>query len=308
MLGCVYSEDPFAMSIILEFCDKGDLGSLLNKSTPKNFFYTASLGLANGLAYLHHKGIIHRDIKPDNILVHGNFETGDIVVKVIDFGLSVFFDVNKYSNLRRGSESSYSKFTEQTYDEDHTEEAGTYRWMAPEVFRHEPYNFKVDQYSFAIVLWQLLTREKPYVDKEQEDAARLAAYDFQRPPIPKGTPKDVLSLIDRCWSEDPEDRPMFHDICDMIEKWNNTLTKSEQSWLNQGNGHPIYSKMKLSRSESMEERPTRRNSLFEKPRRRASGLLRMSMSFGIDKKKLEVDEPLTSSGRARASRSRSTIY
>ena len=45
---------------------------------------------------------------------------------------------------------------------EHTAETGTYRWMAPEVIRHEAYSFMADVYSFALILWQLITREQPF--------------------------------------------------------------------------------------------------------------------------------------------------
>jgi len=295
MLGCVYSETPFAMSLILEFCDQGDLGRVLNKATSKDFFLTASLGLANGLSYLHHKGIVHRDIKPDNILVHGNIETGDFSVKIIDFGLSAYFDIKKYQLLatRRlsagiastgafdsthslgstRSVSSTRSIVSDTIDdeEEYTAEIGTYRWMAPEIIRNDFYNFKCDMYSFAIVLWQLITREQPYAGIEQNRAAKLVAEQFKRPPFPKGTPKLIISLIEECWNEEPEERPLFNNICDSLETLREKLSKDDSKWLNRSNGNQIYSKMKTTEFDPVS------GEVKKKHVRRGSGLFRMSM-------------------------------
>ena len=157
-----------------------------------------------------------------------------------------------------------------------TSKAGTYRWMAPEIIRDEGYNFKCDVYSFAIVLWQLITREKPYADKEQEEAAELVAKgDNYRPPLPKGTPHEIKQLIETCWSELPCDRPEFDSVCEEIEKISTDMSKSDIHWLNASHGHQMYSKMK--HSENKEEDPAQSNRLA---RRRSSGLRISLKSFG----------------------------
>lgn len=251
MMGCMYTETPFAMSLILEYCNLGDLANALNKPTPPNFFGKVVMGLSTGLEYLHSKGILHRDVKPDNILIHGNMETCDIAVKLTDFGLSTTFKVPRY--LRNSDDSIHSSASSSSLgteegDEEHTAEAGTYRWMAPEVIRHEPYSYKADVYSFGVVLWQLITREKPFHNNNQEEAAKLVALGYQRPPFPRGVPKAVMSVIDMAWEEDADERPAFVELCQIFEDWTvkDELSAREKAWLDHPRGHAVYNKKKAA--------------------------------------------------------------
>lgn len=65
-----------------------------------------------------------------------------------------------------------------------TGETGSYRYMAPEVFRHEPYNLKVDVYSFAMIIFQLFETTTPFHGHDPVDAARQAAMLGARPGFP----------------------------------------------------------------------------------------------------------------------------
>lgn len=91
-----------------------------------------------GMNYLHLCSIMHRDLKSGNVLLdaHGT-------VKISDFGLSCVLEIGHASA-------------------DLTAETGTYRWMAPEVIRHEPYSTKADVYSFGVVLWEMITKDQPF--------------------------------------------------------------------------------------------------------------------------------------------------
>uniref|UniRef100_F6GWY8 Protein kinase domain-containing protein n=1 Tax=Vitis vinifera TaxID=29760 RepID=F6GWY8_VITVI len=135
------------MMIITELMKGGTLQQYLWSIRPNSPDLKLSLSFALDISrvmeYLHANGIIHRDLKPSNLLLTEDKKQ----IKVCDFGLA----------------------REETAG-DMTTEAGTYRWMAPELFSTVPlprgakihYDHKVDVYSFAIILWELLTNRTPF--------------------------------------------------------------------------------------------------------------------------------------------------
>lgn len=163
-----------------EFCELGNLFSLLSNTTRYYEYLPIALDIANGMAYLHSRNVIHRDLKPSNILL-----SRDNRAKVADFGMSV---------ANTGQEL--------------TAETGTYRYMAPEVIRHESYSSNADVYSFGIVLWQLITREVPFASKTPIQAA-FAVAEGERPSIPASTPPRLREIISACWNQDSHMRPSF---------------------------------------------------------------------------------------------------
>lgn len=221
LLGSVYHPSPLTFGLVLEYCDAGDLSLALEKPTPSNFFFHVALSIAKGLTYLHHRSIIHRDIKPSNVLLHGDLNSGNYSVKVTDFGVA--------TDLNSGNR---------------TAETGTYRWMAPEVIRHEVYSQTADVYSYAIVLWQLLTREEPFQDKSQLEAAVAVSMESARPPLPSDTPGLLISLLERCWCDDPTVRPSFESIVAELVEIEKDLGDEQRRWLEMPLGHAVYKKKK----------------------------------------------------------------
>lgn len=132
------------------------------------------------MAYLHSRNVIHRDLKPSNILLTREHRT-----KISDFGMSV---------ANTGQEL--------------TAETGTYRYMAPEVIRHEKYSSNADVYSFGLCLWQLITREVPFATMTPIQAAYAVA-EGRRPTIPSSIPRRLQEIIMACWDQDSRKRPSF---------------------------------------------------------------------------------------------------
>lgn len=122
--------DAECFCLAYEYCEGGSLLSLLSDNSRYYEYLPLALDIANGMAYLHSRQVIHRDLKPSNVLL-----TRDRRAKISDFGMSVA-----------------------NFGQELTAETGTYRYMAPEVIRHESYSSNADVYSFGIVLWQLITR------------------------------------------------------------------------------------------------------------------------------------------------------
>jgi len=112
--------------------------------------------------------------------------------------------------------------------------------MPPEVIRHEKYSFQADVYSFALVLWQLLTHEEPFQGRSQVEAAGLVALEHARPPFPPGTPNELKVLIEESWSDRPEDRPSFQEIDVRLQKFADSVTPDQSTWLGNAYGHPVY--------------------------------------------------------------------
>lgn len=151
--------------------------------------------------------------------------SGNFSVKITDFGVAT-----ESSNNNNG-----------TNNEDKTAETGTYRWMCPEIIRHEAYSETADVYSSAILFWQLLSRECPFANLSQIEAAAAVAMNDARPPFPSGTPASIQSLIESCWTKDSSNRPSFDKILANLEDiLSNSLTEDEQRWMECPIGHPVY--------------------------------------------------------------------
>jgi serine/threonine protein kinase len=254
LLGSVYHPSPLTFCLVLEYCNAGDLSAAILKPTPPEFWSQVAIGIAKGITYLHHRGIIHvrvnlslfdccrqqptpishffilvpthvgrqRDIKPCNILLDGVIASGKFSVKVTDFGVATDYSTKP--------------------QEDRTAETGTYRWMAPEVIRHEIYTQTADVYSFAILLWQLITRERPYANKSAFDAAAGVSMESARPPFPDETPTAFAQLIEQCWNDDPQARPQFDAIVTRLKELVSVLTEPDKAFLDAPMGHAVYKK------------------------------------------------------------------
>uniref|UniRef100_A0A8R7PLQ9 Protein kinase domain-containing protein n=3 Tax=Triticum urartu TaxID=4572 RepID=A0A8R7PLQ9_TRIUA len=160
-----------------------------NNALELSLILRIAIGISKGMDYLHQNNIIHRDLKSANLLI-GNGQ----IVKIADFGVS----------------------RQRSQEGDMTAETGTYRWMAPEVINHKPYDHKADVFSFAIVLWELVTSKVPYENLTPLQAA-LSVRQGLRLVIPSGVHPRLSKLIQRCWGENPHTRPVFSEITAELE-------------------------------------------------------------------------------------------
>ncbi|CAN4095470.1 unnamed protein product [Withania somnifera] len=196
---------PPRLCIITGFMCGGSLYNFLHKK--KGFFRLPALlkvaiDVSKGMSYLHQSKIIHRDLKTANLLMDENQ-----VVKVADFGVA---RVQVQSGVM-------------------TAETGTYRWMAPEVIGHRPYDRKADVFSFGIVLWELLTGKLPYEFLTPLQAAVAVVQKGLRPTIPTHTHPMLVELLEKCWQQDPGLRPEFSEILDILQHMTVKIVEEEKS-------------------------------------------------------------------------------
>ena len=213
---------PPTFGLVLEYCERRDLSELLGGPTPANmaegFVLRVASHVAAGMHYLHAQGIMHRDLKSANVLLDA---TG--VAKVTDFGLA---SRAPDDTMRGGSL---------------TAETGTYRWMAPEVIRHERYSKKADVFSFGMILFELLTHQLPFADLAPLQAAVSVALNDERPPLPDGCPAPLARLVASCWASDRGGRPAFSWVAEAVAALPDQLSDEEAAWLDDPLGHSVYS-------------------------------------------------------------------
>ena len=150
-----------------------------------------ALGVAYGMAYLHEENMVHRDLKSLNILLDA-----DNYPVVSDFGMAR----TKTNNNEMVSGG-----------------IGTSQWMAPEVLVAQHFDEKSDVYSFGIIMWEMLTGDVPYRGLRDIQVAMTVINQNNRPKIPKSCPQNLAKFIRLCWHSDPDKRPDFHTIVQILE-------------------------------------------------------------------------------------------
>lgn len=147
--------------------------------------------VASGLAYLHENDIIHRDIKPDNVLKDA---AGHYVIT--DFGLSL----KMRSTLRRASTRLKNNASDQ---------AGSISYMAPELFKAEPESVKAtDIWALGATIYELATGSLPFMGQ----GGVMQLHGAETPKLPSVFSKRLSDLMGKCLSANTWDRPTAQDI------------------------------------------------------------------------------------------------
>lgn len=134
-----------------------------------------ALDILHGIAFLHRINIIHRDLKTSNILL-----SAEGVAKLADVGMAKM--------LNQAGQHSIDHAT------------GTFVYAAPEILLGGKYTYKVDIFSFGVILWELVTLELPVRGFMRALRAPLEC------------PQGIADLIARCLSADPKERPAVEEI------------------------------------------------------------------------------------------------
>src|SRR5580698_2429776 len=180
-----YIRERGAMFIVMEYVQGIDLYDLLDKCgrLPYDVATIIAMQTARALDYVHFRGIVHRDIKPANIMIA---RTGG--VKVMDFGIA--------------RDTSFGDLTEAGTG------IGTPAYMSPEQVLGDKLDARSDIFSLGVVLYQMVTGKKPFVEDEKKSAMhkiRLEKHESARAVNPE-IPRELNNIIDRCLEKQPRDR------------------------------------------------------------------------------------------------------
>lgn len=237
-------------AIVTEWCVRGSLFGVLKayngdkelaRQLPWGRRLSMAFDAAKGMLYLHNNRpvpVIHRDLKSPNLLI-----ANDWTVKVADFNLSRLADEHAADKTdgtvgSNGTGNGNGGVGISSSSGGGGGGGGTAtgpsqpRWLAPECMRNEPFTAASDVFSFAVVMWELLTGNIPWGDvpKYREGSIFMLIQEGKRLAIPafKDLPgfadgdgndsmvfsqvEQYIKLMERCWANDPSERPLFDEI------------------------------------------------------------------------------------------------
>jgi eukaryotic-like serine/threonine-protein kinase len=175
-----------ALFIVMEYVEGIDLYDLLDTCgrIPYDAAAIIAMQVARALDYVHYRGIVHRDIKPANVMIA---RQGG--VKVMDFGIA----------------------RDRNFESDLTETGtgiGTPSYMSPEQILGDRLDARSDIFSLGIVLYQMVTGRKPFIEDEQRSVMhkiRLEKHERARKLNPE-LPRELDRIIDKCLEKEPRHR------------------------------------------------------------------------------------------------------
>lgn len=202
--------------ISMEFIEGQSLETFIIKKhpIPVPYILVITKKIFEALAHSHKNGVIHRDIKPGNIMI-----TSDNEVKVVDFGVAVLRDESK------------KEFRDAT--------CGTPLYMSPEQFENLPTDHRTDIYSTGVTLFHLVTGSIPFYEKTYFKIKRKHLGE----PVPRikeyrdDIPEKLIQIIEKCMAKKKEDRyqsasEVIEEIYEIKDESGNTIiTEREKSEL-----------------------------------------------------------------------------
>ncbi|KAK8870912.1 hypothetical protein M9Y10_008825 [Tritrichomonas musculus] len=202
--------------IVTEYVSNGTLSDILdierNHSSISGWNETKKLiniyGIASGMSYLHSFGIVHRSLKPSNI-----FLDDCIFPKIGHFGLS-----NGILNNETMTNQSISGCK------------ATPAYSAPEILQFNDYSESSDVYSFSFIVYELITGQIPF--NELSSTSQIfneVVVKKKRPVFDQPIQSCYKNLIEKCWSQDPGERPTFDEIISHLEMDSEFITEDINS-------------------------------------------------------------------------------
>eukprot|EP00201_Polytomella_parva_P011603 CAMPEP_0175073940 /NCGR_PEP_ID=MMETSP0052_2-20121109/20920_1 /TAXON_ID=51329 ORGANISM="Polytomella parva, Strain SAG 63-3" /NCGR_SAMPLE_ID=MMETSP0052_2 /ASSEMBLY_ACC=CAM_ASM_000194 /LENGTH=341 /DNA_ID=CAMNT_0016341963 /DNA_START=37 /DNA_END=1059 /DNA_ORIENTATION=+ len=185
--------DGNRLCIIMEYAPEGDLAKIIKKHQmmkrpiPEDFIWRSWIQIVIGLQALHGMRILHRDVKPGNVML---FEHG--VAKIGDLGIAKLL-----------TKSTAAKT-----------QIGTPHYMPPEIWRNRPYSFSSDTWALGCILYELAALSVPFEARSMSEL-RYKVLRGTYPPLPSGFSRDLQMMVKVCLDSNPDVRPSADRILAM---------------------------------------------------------------------------------------------
>ena len=195
--GITLNAEKRLKGIVMEYMPQGSLDTILsNREIALSWFVRCKMAfaVAQGLFSLHQQNIIHNDLKSANVLVRHYGDEWEL--KLTDFGVSkIKQETARFTNTSQGTPA----------------------WMAPELFDKKSCSKASDVYAYGIVLWEIVSRKRPFEGLSLGQIVTEVFVKKERPPISPEAPSSLVALMSSCWKQNREERPIIERVITKLE-------------------------------------------------------------------------------------------